>query len=212
MLREIPIFKDLSNEELEKIENISIIKHYKKGEIFFLEGEKPLFLSILLDGKLKIYKTSPKGKEIFIHEILPINFVAELANFENITYPASSSFSKDSTILKIDYLKFEEMFLKKSQVAFALLKSFSGKIKAMNKVIMKEIIWDSDGKVANFICENFEAFQTLKHSNMAKILNISPETFSRIITKFKKLNLLKTDENGKIVDFNKKGLLKYFKF
>ncbi|MDU5326116.1 Crp/Fnr family transcriptional regulator, partial [Campylobacter ureolyticus] len=79
MLREIPIFKDLSNEELEKIENISIIKHYKKGEIFFLEGEKPLFLSILLDGKLKIYKTSPKGKEIFIHEILPINFVAELA-------------------------------------------------------------------------------------------------------------------------------------
>ncbi|MCZ6174467.1 Crp/Fnr family transcriptional regulator [Campylobacter ureolyticus] len=212
MLREIPIFKDLSNEELEKIENISIIKHYKKGEIFFLEGEKPLFLSILLDGKLKIYKTSPKGKEIFIHEILPINFVAELANFENITYPASSSFSKDSTILKIDYFKFEEMFLKKSQVAFTLLKSFSGKIKAMNKVIMKEIIWDSDGKVANFICENFEAFQTLKHSNMAKILNISPETFSRIITKFKKLNLLKTDENGKIVDFNKKGLLKYFKF
>lgn len=35
MLREIPIFKDLSDEELEKIENISIIKHYKKGEIFF---------------------------------------------------------------------------------------------------------------------------------------------------------------------------------
>ena len=136
MLREIPIFKDLSDEELEKIENISIIKHYKKGEIFFLEGEKPLFLSILLDGKLKIYKTSPKGKEIFIHEILPINFVAELANFENITYPASSSFSEDSTILKIDYFKFEEMFLKNSQVAFALLKSFSSKIKAMNKVIM----------------------------------------------------------------------------
>lgn len=211
MLREIPIFKDLSDEELDKIENISIIKHYKKGEIFFLEGEKPLFLSILLDGKLKIYKTSPKGKEIFIHEILPINFVAELANFENITYPASSSFSEDSTILKIDYLKFEEMFLKKSQVAFALLKSFSNKIKAMNKVIMKEIIWDSEGKVANFICENFEVFQTLKYSNIAKILNISAETFSRIITKFKKLDLLKIDENGKIVDFNKKELLKYFK-
>lgn len=211
MLKNIPIFKDLTDKELDKIENISIVKHYKKGEIFFLEGEKPLFLSILLDGKLKIYKTSPKGKEIFIHEIIPINFVAELANFENITYPASSSFSEDSTILKIDYLKFEEMFLKKSQVAFALLKSFSGKIKAMNKVIMKEIIWDSEGKVANFICENFEVFQTLKYSNIAKILNISAETFSRIITKFKKLDLLKTDENGKIVDFNKKELLKYFK-
>ena len=71
MLKDIPIFKDLTDKELDKIENISIVKHYKKGEIFFLEGEKPLFLSILLDGKLKIYKPSPKGKEIFIHEILP---------------------------------------------------------------------------------------------------------------------------------------------
>lgn len=211
MLKNIPFFKDLSDSELKKIENISIIKNYKKGEIFFLEGEKPIYLSILLEGELGMYKTSPKGKELFIHKIVPVNFIAELANFENITYPASASFNENSKILRIDYNKFEEMFLKSSPVTFALLKSFSSKIKAMNKVIVKELIWDSEGKVANFICENFEAFQILKYSKIAQILNLAPETFSRIITKFKKLNLLITDKEGKIIDFDEKGLLKHFK-
>ncbi|NLY03536.1 MAG: helix-turn-helix domain-containing protein, partial [Campylobacter sp.] len=40
----------------------------------------------------------------------------------------------------------------------------------------------------------------LKHSQSANILNITPETFSRIISKFKRLELL-ISEKGKIVDF-----------
>lgn len=210
MIEKIPFFKNLNPADIKNIEQISVFKKYNKGEIFFLEGEKPVNLSILIKGRLKIYKTSPKGKEIFIHDIRPINFIAEVVNFENISYPASSIFMSNSEILSINYAEFKELFQENTTIILELLKSISSKLKIMDTAFTKEIIWDSEGKVANFICENFEAFSILKYSQIAKILNLTPETFSRIITKFKKLGLLVTDSNGKIIDFNKKDLSEYF--
>ncbi len=37
---------------------------------------------------------------------MPVNFIAELANFENISYPATAEFTLDGEVLKIDYDKF----------------------------------------------------------------------------------------------------------
>lgn len=209
MIEKIPFFKSLPKNDLEKIKDISLIQTYQKGEILFLEGEESQWLSILLKGRLKIYKTSPKGKEVFLHEIRPINFIAEIVNFENIKYPASSIFVSSGEVLKINYPKFKEHFIDNPTMLFELLKSLCGKLRVMNDVFVREIILDSDGKVAKFICENFELFTTLKHSQSAKILNITPETFSRTITKFKNLNLLQS-QDGRIVSFEDE-LMDYYK-
>ncbi|QKF64962.1 Crp/Fnr family transcriptional regulator [Campylobacter corcagiensis] len=209
MIEDIPFFKHLSKDDIEKIKNISVVQKYKKDEILFIEGEEPKWLSILLKGRLKIYKTSPKGKEIFMHEIHPINFIAEVVNFKNLRYPASSVFIADGEVLKIDYPKFKEIFMDNPLLVFELLKSLSDKLKVINEVFIREVILDSDGKVAKFICEDFDIFTTLKHSQSAKILNITPETFSRSITKFKNLGLLECT-NSQITGF-KNELMEFYK-
>ncbi|NLY04400.1 MAG: Crp/Fnr family transcriptional regulator, partial [Campylobacter sp.] len=157
MLKEIPFFSSLNEHELTKLEEISVVKKYKKGEMLFLEGEEPQWLSILLKGRLKIYKTNPKGKEIFLHEIRPINMIAELVNFEEMRYPASSIFVSNGEILRINYHKFKALFIDNPTILFELLKSISDKLKRMNEIFIREIVLDSEEKVAKYICENFEA-------------------------------------------------------
>ncbi|PSM51818.1 putative nitrosative stress-response regulator NssR, Crp/Fnr family [Campylobacter blaseri] len=210
MIENIPFFKTLCKKDLDRLGEISFYKSYKKDEILFFEGQSSKWLYLLTKGNIKIYKTSPKGKEIFLREIRPISFVAELANFENIPYPASSIMLTDGEILKIDYSKFRDEFLLKPEICFEMLKSISKKLISMNDVFTKELILDSEGKIAKFICENFEAFTTLKYNQISKILNLSPETFSRIITKFKKDNLLIVNSNQQIVSFNKDSLSKFY--
>lgn len=212
MLENIVFFDQLNEKEIQKLEQISHFKKYKKDEFLFLEGEEPKWITILTKGMIKIYKTSPKGKEIFISNIRPVSFVAELANFENIKYPASAVFCSDGEVLKIDYEEFYKDFLQNPKICFELLKSIAGKLKVMNSVIKQEVTLDSDGKIALFISENFDSFCTLKNNQIAKILNLTPETLSRTLSKFKKENSLLTDNNGKIIQFDKEKLSKYYDF
>jgi len=43
--------------------------------------------------------------------------------------------------------------------------------------------------------ENITIFNRLKNNEIAGILNLTPETFSRIITKFKKESIVKVEKN-----------------
>ncbi|WP_141089253.1 Crp/Fnr family transcriptional regulator, partial [Campylobacter concisus] len=115
MIEQIPFFQGLDAEDLARLEAISVVKKYKKGEFLFIEGEEPKWLTFLITGSVKLYKTTASGKEIFIHQLAPMNFVAEVVNFENIPYPASAIFTISGEVLKINYEKFEAQFLTKPE-------------------------------------------------------------------------------------------------
>ncbi|WP_181563654.1 Crp/Fnr family transcriptional regulator [Campylobacter hyointestinalis] len=210
MIKQIPFFTDLNEEEIKKLENISVLKSYKRDEFLFMEGEEAKWFNVLLKGTIKIYKTTPKGKEIFLHTITPISLVAELVNFENIPYPASGIFLSDSEVLRINYHKFETEFLQNPKICFKLLKSMASKLRIMNNVLQNELTLKSDAKVAKFIVENHELFSTLKHVQIASILNITPETFSRIIAQFKQQNLIKFDNNLNLIFKDNEKLISIF--
>ncbi|RAZ25333.1 Crp/Fnr family transcriptional regulator [Campylobacter hyointestinalis subsp. lawsonii] len=210
LIKQIPFFTDLNEEEIKKLENISVLKSYKRDEFLFMEGEEAKWFNVLLKGTIKIYKTTPKGKEIFLHTITPISLVAELVNFENIPYPASGIFLSDSEVLRINYHKFETEFLQNPKICFKLLKSMASKLRIMNNVLQNELTLKSDAKVAKFIVENHELFSTLKHVQIASILNITPETFSRIIAQFKQQNLIKFDDNLNLIFKDNEKLISIF--
>lgn len=210
MLDKIPFFKGLNADELKRLSEISIHKSYRKGEILFFEGERSQYLQILLKGILKVYKTSKKGREIFMHELRPISLVAEMVNFEETSYPASASFANNGEVLKIDYQKFKNEFMSDPKICLELLKSMSEKIRALNSVVDNQIVLSCDGKIAKFIIENFDIFQSSKYTVLARILNVTPETFSRTISKFKKSGALLVDESGEIINFDEDKLDEYF--
>ncbi|MCI6987989.1 MAG: Crp/Fnr family transcriptional regulator [Campylobacter sp.] len=206
MLENIPFFKNLSSKDITKLENISISKEYKKDEFLFMQGEESKWLHILVDGSVELYKNSPKNKKIFIHDIKPINFIAEIANFEKIPYPASAVFSSNGAVLKLEYDKFESEFMQNPKIVLELLKSITQKLKIVEHAFDNELMLSSDEKLAKFIVENFDLFTTLKQSRVANILNIAPETLSRSISKFKKDGVFIYDDSGKIVDFKENQL------
>ncbi|MBE3605714.1 Crp/Fnr family transcriptional regulator [Campylobacter sp. RM13119] len=202
MLDKISIFKNLSKEQLEELEEITLVKKYKKGEFLFIEGEEPKWLIYLLSGSIKLYKTTQNGKEIFLHQLPPMNFVAEMVNFENIPYPASAIFVVSGEVLKIDYEKFKAKFLNDPKICMNLIKSMSEKLRITSNLLHQELILNSEAKVAKFILMHEDLFNELKHTKIASILNITPETFSRILNKFKTLEIIKLSEKNEILEKN----------
>jgi CRP/FNR family transcriptional regulator len=184
-IRNISCFSKLTDAQLEKLKKISVIKKYKAKEILFYEGDEPTYLYVLLQGTLKVYKTNHKGQQIFLHQFYPGGLVAELANFENIPYPATAEFMSYSEVLRIDYQALEKDFFKNPEISFEIIKSLIAKHKILIDVIQKEVILTADAKVAKFILENEDLFKKLKNTQVASILNLTPETLSRTLSKFK---------------------------
>ena len=55
---------------------------------------------LLTKGIVKLYKTSSNDKEIVMKYFHPNEFIAEVANFENIPYPKNSTSFTDTEVLK----------------------------------------------------------------------------------------------------------------
>lgn len=200
-IKEVICFSHLNDTQLEKLAKISVIKKYKAKEILFYEGEEPIYLYALLQGTLKVYKTNHKGQQIFLHQFYPGGLVAELANFENIPYPATAEFMSDSEVLRIDYKALEKDFFKNPEISFEIIKSLIAKHKILIDVIQKEVILTADAKVAKFILEHKELFKTLKNTQIASILNLTPETLSRTLTKFKSMGFIEVNDKHEMVIF-----------
>jgi CRP/FNR family transcriptional regulator len=209
-LQTIPLFSKLNQEDLALLERISTVKSYQKGEILFYEGEDPTYLHVLLDGVLKLYKTNFKGTQIFLHQFYPTSFVAELANFESIPYPATAEFMVDGKVLKIEYETFRKELLNNPELSFKIIQSLSAKLKIMSEVVHKEIILTSEAKIAKFIVEHPELFGDLKHAKIASLLNLTPETLSRTLTKLKQQGLISMDESLLLTHWDEEKLRRLY--
>lgn len=209
LLKEFDFFKDINDDLLEEIVNISVIKKYQKDEIVFYEGEKTNYLHYLAKGEMKLYRNKPNGSEIFIRKFIAPCFVAELANINDMPFPSSLSSLNDSVVVKIDYKKFMQIFKDDKMITDRFFPSLSEKMTYLHNFIYNEIALNSNARVAKLIIENKEIFKTTKQNQIASELNLAPETFSRILAKFKQDKAI--DMQGKeIIILNKDYLTELY--
>ena len=209
-LKDIALFSNLNKENLEAIDKISTLVELKSGDILFYEGEMPYFLHVLLNGVVKLYKTDSKGRQKYIHQFTPISLIGELANFENVTFPATAEAVTKVEVLKIDYKRLHVDFFTNPNISFSIIKSLSQKIKILSNFIHQEMILSTEAKIVKLIIEHSEIFEKLKNTDIAAITNTTPETLSRILTKLKKLNYIKFNDKHELEILDKESLTKMF--
>jgi len=204
-LRQFYFFENLSDEQLKIISSFAVRKKMKKGAIVFYEKDLPKTLTLLTNGVLKVYKTDPKNNEIVMGRFKPTSLIAEMAVLEGIPYPASAVFETDGEVIQIDFDRFKKEFLHDPDVAFALFKSLSKKIRYLESVIALNVVLDSTARLAKFIYDTEGALTQYKHYQIAEQLHMTPETLSRTFKKLVVLDLLEKVSNGYRIK-NKEGL------
>ena len=197
-LRDIQLFSKLSDENLEKIKKQSLIKSYSKGGIVFYEEDEGEHIYVVLEGTVKLYKTSPKGTQVQINRFTSPAVLGEYACFEGVPFPATCEFVTEGKIALVPR-DFVVNNLEDSVFALEMIKSLTAKIMVLSSLIHKETIFSSEAKVAKLLLEKSEIFQKLKYNEIASILNITPETLSRILKKFKNEGYIEALKAGDII-------------
>lgn len=207
-LKDFDFFSFLEEKDLLRLKEITVKKRFNKDEILFYKGDEPKYLYLLLKGIAKLYTYDFKDNEVVIHNLFATSFIAEIANYECVSFPANCSFETESEVLLIDYNKFKNEFLLKPEISMLFIKSLTKKIKALESFISYNVSSNSKEKIARFLIENEDILINLKQTKIAQILNITPETFSRKLSILKKENIIQ-NEKGYIKILNLEKLKSY---
>ena len=129
-LKAIPLFENLTEEELGTILQLAFIKDYKSGFNLFFEGMRGGVMYIILDGEIQIYNMG-EGKE---HEIIRLGYGEYLGEMtlidENEVRSASARFTSNTSLLVITKKCFTTMLKTNPNITSKLLMSF---LKSMTK-------------------------------------------------------------------------------
>ena len=203
-LQEIPMFSSLSKASLKELESAMHVHEHKKDSVVFYEGEKSHYLHVLLDGVVRLYKTTPKGTQLHLHNFAAPDVFALFVVFENEKFPATCELLTDGTIGLIPLDKIM-VCLRNADFSLSIISALSKRMKLISDLLHKETIYSAEAKIADIILDNQSIFKHIKKNKIAYLLNITPETLSRILAKLKKEGVISIKNS--IVTIHKEAVL-----
>ncbi|MGE5400540.1 MAG: Crp/Fnr family transcriptional regulator [Ignavibacteriales bacterium] len=201
-LKEIPLFSELSADELEKITALSREINYKKDDYVFHEGDELSGIFIVLKGTVKIFKISPHDKEYILHILRRPQLFGDVPLFTGGDCPASVQILEDSTLLFIPQKEFLQLLASNSNLSFKVMSGFAKRLKTITvkaeDLSLKEVV----NRLADYLVKEVERTGTsslpepfikltLSNPTLAAYLGTIPETISRALKKLKESNIIR---------------------
>ena len=207
----LDFFSKLNDKDIQKLSLFSNLHKYEKDYILYFEKQSTSKLFFMVSGQAKAYKLDKNNNEIFLYNINNNSLISEISNLNNSTITTYSNISliTDSQILSIDYKQFIEHFLDTNILYKEFTNEIIHKFTQLQDLIDREFIFDSISKVAIMIHNDLEMFNNLKRSEVSNMLNIQPETLSRVLNRLKRNKIIES-VNGKISILNPIALEKIY--
>jgi CRP/FNR family transcriptional regulator len=129
------IFGGLDETERQMVARRARRKHYAAGELLFQEGDRCTGLHIVAEGRVRIYKSSPSGREQVLAIEGPGSTVAELPVFDGGNYPASAIALEATEIVFLPREEFRAFCLERPEVALKVLSAVGARLRKLVELI-----------------------------------------------------------------------------
>jgi CRP-like cAMP-binding protein len=201
-LRKTRLCSGLNNSELEKLASISRLYRLNKGEILFFEGDEAHGFYILLEGRVRVYKASPDGKEQILHQIKPGQIFAEVAIFQGGRFPANCAASENSAVAFFPKRDFISLIEDSPQISLKIIASMAGFLREFTEMVENLALKEVPARIAGHLLTLADKAQKdvvtldMSKAELAKKLGTLSETLSRGFRKLSDLNIIEVDKNS----------------
>ncbi len=130
-----PIFAELTDAELSFLVRRAVSRKFDDGEIIFSEGDPCPGMYVVESGFVKIFKTSPNGREQVLAIDGPGHSIAELPVFDGGSFPASAQAIKETSLLFVSKQDFHGLCLQHPGVALKVLRVVGKRLRSLVGII-----------------------------------------------------------------------------
>ncbi|MCX5805718.1 MAG: Crp/Fnr family transcriptional regulator [Proteobacteria bacterium] len=209
---EVPLFKGLTEKQLQALSDIGLNCTFKKGQTIFSDGDEANGFHVLQKGRVKIYKLSYEGKEQILHIFGHGEPFGEAPVFAGERFPAHAEALEDSTTIFFPRIVFVELINKDPLIAMNMLAILSQRLKRFTQLVENLSLKEVPQRLAAYILYSVEDKKdddslelNIAKGQLASILGTIPETLSRILSKMVNQDLIRV-QGRTIKLINKKGL------
>lgn len=198
-LSRIALFAGLTEGELQALAQRAVERRYAPEEILFWEGEPCAGIFMIVQGSVKIFKTSPGGREMMLALDAAPATVAELPLFDGGAYPASVRAVEPVAALFINKNDFQQVCRQYPEVALKVLAVVGRRLRHLVSVVESMTFGSVTERLARLLLDasrqagaaEFEF--TLTHQELASRLGTVREVVSRNLARFRAEGLIRME-------------------
>lgn len=213
----VPIFSNLTHEELLEIVKTTGHNTYKKGENIFLEGNEAQTLYLINEGKIKLFKFTKDGKQQILHILSDGDFFGELNLFKNSEYGFSAEAIVPTKICTLTKDKMRNIILQKPEIGIKILEMVGDRLSKVESLAQHLATNDVESRLAYLLVDMMESYgkKTTKgvevelpisREDMSNYTGVARETISRKLKKFEEEGLIELVGTKKVIILEEESL------
>ncbi len=216
LIRTVPLFSTLSDDEFNQLSHIFVARAYRKNQVIFLEEETGNYMYLVLSGKVKVAKAGAGGKETILAIHRTGDFFGEMSLLDGKTAPATVSAMEDSRIISVSGTDFHKYLLHNEKVMLQIIQVLCGRLRqvwqtqSLNSstadarirrgvydLAKRHGIRDAHGTIIDL---------KITHQELAEMVGTSRETVTRVLTRLREQGVIEIDQR-RITLLDAKALL-----
>jgi CRP/FNR family transcriptional regulator, cyclic AMP receptor protein len=203
VLRRVPLFTELTHEELIRLSMITSEKTVNKKQFVFMEGDKRDAVFFIRNGVVKTFRVDENGNEQVLNLLQPGEMFPHVGFFDDGPYPSTAEAIQETQLLVIRLDDFNELLMEYPRIAIKVMKIMGHKITQLAKRIQEFISEDVQHRIihtllrmaAKNISDDGSATieMPITNQDLANMVGTSRETINRIFNQLKKEGIIEAN-------------------
>ena len=204
------MFSDVNESGFQRLGVMARICKFPKSYNIFREGDPCPGIYIVGEGLVRIFRTGAGGKEHVLHMVEPGKTFAEVAAIGGFKCPASSQTVTPTTCALLPIVPFRKLLEDDHALCLCMMSSISCWVQDLVGLMGNVVLRDAAGRVASHLLETSESQSTIELPGLkrhtASHLNLTSETFSRVIRRFIQQGLISDAAKNQLEILDREGL------
>jgi CRP-like cAMP-binding protein len=183
---------------------------FPRGHVIFSEGEQGDRLYIIANGKVKIGRKSPDGRENLLAVFGPSDMFGELSIFDPGPRTSSATTITEVRAYTMDRTALREWIAKRPDIAEQLLRVIARRLRRTNNSLADLIFTDVPGRVAKALLQLARQFGSqesgllrvthdLTQEEIAQLVGASRETVNKALADFAQRGWLRLEGKSVLI-------------
>jgi len=152
-LRKVPLFAPLSADDMARVAAVTVERHYERGDIIILEGDRGGALYFVRSGLIKVFKSSPGGKEQVLRLIEAGRTFNDVPALDAGPNPASAAALEPSIVYATGGTELRRLIAERPGVALATVQALAGALRHLVTLVEDLSFRHVTARVAKILIE-----------------------------------------------------------
>ena len=211
ILADCAMFTEVNESGFQRLGVMSRICRFPKSYNVFREGDDCPGIYVVGEGLVRIFRTGHGGKEHVLHMVGPGGTFAEVAAIGGLQCPASAQTIEPTTCALLPMAPFRKLLEDDHKLCLCMMSSMSAWVNDLVDLMGNVVLRDAAGRVASHLLQtSTEDHKTIElpglKRHIASHLNLTSETFSRVLRRFVQHGLISDTSNNQFQILDREGL------